>query len=183
MNFPDIAEEVQAVIRNVPDFPKPGIQFKDITPLFQNPVLFDKVVDCFTQHYKDRGISAIVGVESRGFLFGVPMALRMGLPFILARKAGKLPADTVSHSYDLEYGTATLELHKDSLSAEDKVVIVDDLLATGGTANATIQLVEKLGTKVEACAFLIELDFLNGRALLEKQAYQNPIGIDSLIHY
>ena len=114
------------------------------------------------------------GVESRGFLFGVPLALRMGLPFVLTRKVGKLPAETISLTYELEYGTATLEIHKDALTENDNVVVVDDLLATGGTAGATVQLIEKLGAKVAGCAFVIELDFLDGaQAIIEKSTKNN----------
>ena len=127
----NLVQDVSNVIRNIPDFPKPGIQFKDITPLLQNPELLQRVVDYFAEIYKDKNITAVVGVESRGFLFGVPLALKMGLPFVLTRKAGKLPADTISLTYELEYGTATLEIHKDSLDGSDVVLVVDDLLATG----------------------------------------------------
>lgn len=180
----ELAQDVEHVIRTIPDFPKEGIQFKDITPLLQNPVLLERVVNYFAELYADKNITAIVGVESRGFLFGVPLALRMGLPFVLTRKAGKLPAETIALTYDLEYGTATLEIHKDALTESDNVVVVDDLLATGGTAGATVQLIEKLGATVSGCAFVIELDFLDGARSIIAQSTKNPnISIDSLLHY
>lgn len=180
----NLSQEVAKTIRNIPDFPKEGIQFKDITPLLQQPKLLERVVDYFAEIYKDRDITAIVGVESRGFLFGVPLALKMGLPFVLTRKAGKLPAETVALTYDLEYGTATLEIHKDGLNENDLVVVIDDLLATGGTAGATIQLIEKLGATVSGCAFVIELDFLKGTQVIVEKSKRNPnITIDSLLHY
>ena len=180
----NLSQDVANIIRNIPDFPKEGIQFKDITPLLQNPELLDRVVSYFAEIYKDKEITAVVGVESRGFLFGVPLALKMGLPFVLTRKAGKLPAETISLTYELEYGTATLEIHKDALDENDKVVVVDDLLATGGTAGATVQLVEKLGATVSGCAFVIELDFLKGAQAIVSQSKRNPeISIDSLLHY
>ena len=173
----DLTTEVEAIIRNVPDFPKPGIQFKDITPLLSNSDLLAKVIAYFHAHYASQKIDAIVGVESRGFLFGVPLALSLGVPFVPARKKGKLPADRIEYSYDLEYGSATLEMHRDAISPGQRVVIIDDLLATGGTAHATAKLVAQLGGEVASFAFVIELGFLNGR---------NAIGdseVVSLINY
>ena len=171
-----IATEIEAVIRDVPDFPKPGILFKDITPIFQHPDLLKQLIDELADHYRSQSIDAVVGMESRGFLFGVPLALALGVPFVLARKKGKLPADTVEYTYDLEYGQATLELHSDSLRPNQNVLIIDDLLATGGTAKATQILVEKLGAKVAGFAFVIELDFLNGREVLNAP-------VNSIVHY
>ena len=159
----DLTTEVEAIIRNVPDFPKPGIQFKDITPLLSDSELLAKVIAHFHDHYASKKIDVIVGVESRGFLFGIPLALSLGVPFVPARKKGKLPADKIEYSYDLEYGSATLEMHRDAITAGQRVVIIDDLLATGGTANATGQLVQQLGGEVASFAFVIELGFLNGR--------------------
>lgn len=170
-----LAHDLDAVIRNVPDFPKPGIQFKDITPLFSHPALIERVIEDFAHQYKD-GVDVIVGVESRGFLFGVPLALKLGIPFVLARKAGKLPADKISHTYDLEYGTATLEMHSDSIQEGQRVVIIDDLLATGGTARATQALVQELGGSVSSFAFVIALDFLKGAQTLSAPSY-------SILHY
>ena len=170
-----LSQDLDAVIRNVPDFPKPGIQFKDITPLFAHPTLIERVIEDFANQYKD-GVDVIVGVESRGFLFGVPLALKLGVPFVLARKAGKLPADKISHTYDLEYGTATLEMHSDSIQAGQRVVVIDDLLATGGTARATAALVQELGGTVASFAFVIALDFLKGEETLPAPSY-------SILHY
>ena len=170
-----LSQDLDAVIRNVPDFPKPGIQFKDITPLFAHPTLIERVIEDFANQYKD-GVDVIVGVESRGFLFGVPLALKLGVPFVLARKAGKLPADKISHTYDLEYGTATLEMHSDSIQNGQRVVIIDDLLATGGTARATAALVQELGGTVASFAFVIALDFLQGADTLPASSY-------SILHY
>ena len=171
-----IANEIEGIIRDVPDFPKPGILFKDITPLFQNPALLKRLIQALAEHYKNQNVEAIVGMESRGFLFGVPLAMALDVPFVLARKKGKLPADTVEYSYDLEYGQATLELHSDSLQAGQRVLVIDDLLATGGTAKATQILIEKLDAVVCGFAFVIELDFLNGRELLKAPVH-------SIVHY
>lgn len=171
-----LSDNISQVIRDVPDFPKPGILFKDITPLFLYPELLKDLTDSFVEEYKGQDIQAIVGIESRGFLFGVPLSMALGVPFVLARKKGKLPAETVEVSYDLEYGQATLELHADSLKSEQRVLIIDDLLATGGTAMATQKLVKKLNAVVVGFAFVIELDFLNGRERLSAPVH-------STIHY
>ncbi|MEA2554024.1 MAG: adenine phosphoribosyltransferase [Fimbriimonadaceae bacterium] len=151
------------IIRDVPDFPKPGIIFKDITPVLEHPKAFKEVIDLLTEDAKARQAEAIVGIESRGFIFGVPIAMNLGVPFVMARKLGKLPYDRISEEYALEYGTNTVEMHVDSIHAGQKAYIVDDLLATGGTAAAAARLVERL--KGEVCGFgcLIELTFLNGR--------------------
>lgn len=150
-------------IRDVPDFPKPGILFKDITPVLENPAAFKEVCDLLSEDAKKRGAETIVGIESRGFIFGVPVALNLGLPFAMARKLGKLPYDRISEEYALEYGTNVVEMHVDAIQPGQKAYIVDDLLATGGTAAAAARLVERL--KGEVCGFgcLIELSFLNGR--------------------
>jgi adenine phosphoribosyltransferase len=159
--------DLKSVIRTIPDFPKRGITFVDITTLLKNPDAFRYSLDQFHKEIKPMNITAIVVIESRGFIFGAPLAERLGVPLVPVRKPGKLPAETVSQSYELEYGTDSIEMHKDALSNRDKVVIVDDLLATGGTAAATIKLAESLGAKVEALAFLIELSFLKGREKLQ----------------
>ena len=170
-------ELIKALIRDVPDFPKPGILFKDITPMLKDPAAFARVIELLKDRAAGRGVEAIVGMESRGFIFGAPLALAMELPFIPVRKAGKLPAVTEKVSYSLEYGEATLEIHRDALRPGQKVLIIDDLLATGGTALATIELVERLGGVVVACSFVIELSFLDGARNL-------PEGIvDSLITF
>ncbi|MDQ6994212.1 MAG: adenine phosphoribosyltransferase, partial [Mariprofundaceae bacterium] len=153
-------------IRDIPDFPKPGITFKDITPLLANGEAFAACVSelsCFI----DDDVDFIVGIESRGFLFGAALAQLTGLGFIPVRKPGKLPADIHAIDYELEYGMDRLEIHRDSLSENHKVIIIDDLLATGGTAEATVNLVKQLGATVSACLFVIELEFLEGRKRLE----------------
>ncbi len=170
-------DRVRGLIRDVPDFPMKGIVFKDITPVLKDPKALGEIIDRFDRMYKDKKIDAIVGIESRGFIIGAPLALSMGIPFVPIRKVGKLPYDKIRVSYKLEYGEATIEIHTDALEKGQRVVIVDDLLATGGTTAASIELVEKLGAEVVSCAFVIELGFLHGRAKL-------PEGkVDSLITY
>ena len=158
--------DLAAHIRDVPDFPIPGILFRDITPLLATPAAFKHVVDTFAEHCRRDGVGAVVGIESRGFIFGTPLAYLLDVPFIPVRKAGKLPAARMSVEYALEYGTAQLDIHKDALSLGQRVVIVDDLLATGGTAAAAAQLVELVGGAVQEFLFLIELEFLKGREKL-----------------
>lgn len=159
MNFKDY-------IRDVADFPKPGILFKDITPLLSDPTAFAAVISQLAERVVAYQPQKICGIESRGFLFGVPLAQKLNIGFAPARKAGKLPSAVVSHRYDLEYGTDELQVHKDAFSKGERVLIVDDVLATGGTAQAAQALVEKTGAHVVAQAFLMELLFLNGRAKL-----------------
>ncbi|MDD5112941.1 MAG: adenine phosphoribosyltransferase, partial [Methylobacter sp.] len=154
---------LKATIRDIPDFPKPGIIFKDITPLVKDPAMVRLAVHQLIHPFLGRSINVIAGMEARGFIFGSLVAWELGLPFVPLRKPGKLPYDVQSVSYDLEYGSATLEAHIDSFSEGDRVLLIDDLLATGGTAKASCELVEKLGATIEACAFVVELDFLNGR--------------------
>ena len=160
-------DELKKYIRDVPDFPKPGIVFKDITPILQNGEVFNQVIKKLAERYQSREIDRIVGIESRGFIFGAPLAYALQKGFILVRKNGKLPWKTVKWDYELEYGTDTIEMHQDAIEKGDKILIVDDLLATGGTALATSQLIEKMGGKVAECAFVVELEFLNGRKKLE----------------
>ncbi len=155
-------------IRDVPDFPKPGIIFKDITPIVADATLFRDVIQAFAERYHSKGITTIVGVESRGFIFGAALAHKMGLPFHMVRKQGKLPYKTIQISYDLEYGSATVEMHIDSVQPGDVVLVIDDLLATGGTAAAACQLVSRQGGRVAECAFVVELAFLNGRKTLKE---------------
>lgn len=154
-------------IRDIPDFPKPGIVFKDITPLVKNPATLRLAVHQLVQPFLGRNITAVAGMEARGFIFGSLVAWELGLPFIPLRKPGKLPYSVEKISYDLEYGSAELEVHTDAFSENDSVLVVDDLLATGGTAKASCKLIERFGAKVEACAFVVELDFLNGREILK----------------
>ena len=160
-------EKLRSIIRDVPDFPKPGILFKDITPIMMNAELSNEIVDHLTQLYKNADISAIAGIESRGFLFGYSLAMSLGIPFILIRKKGKLPYDKISCEYELEYGSATIEIHTDAIKSGDRVLIHDDLLATGGSAEAAARLIQKAGGEVFGFDFLVELEFLNGRQKLE----------------
>ena len=157
------SRDLAARIRDIPDFPKPGILFKDITTLLKDGESFRASVDGLLEKIGARRVDVVVGMESRGFIFGAPIAYRLGVGFVPVRKLGKLPADVVSVEYDLEYGSATLEMHKDALGPGAKVLIVDDLLATGGTVAGTIELVRQLGGEIVACAFLIELTALHGR--------------------
>jgi adenine phosphoribosyltransferase len=160
-------EQLRSLIRDVPDFPQPGILFRDVTPLLRDPAGLARVVDQLALRYRGRGIDAVAGIESRGFLFGAPLAIALGVGFVPVRKAGKLPADTLRREYALEYGTACLEVHRDALRPGERVLLVDDLLATGGTAAAAAALLGELGASVEEIAFVIELEFLGGRRVLE----------------
>jgi len=164
-------------IRDIPDFPKPGIIFKDITPLVKSPAALKLAVHQLLQPFLGKDITVVAGMEARGFIFGSLVAWELGLPFVPLRKPGKLPYDVQSVSYDLEYGSASLEAHIDAFNADDRVLLIDDLLATGGTAKASCELIEQLGAKVEACAFVVELDFLEGRDKLK--GYE----VHSLLHY
>jgi len=159
-------DDMKAKIRNVPDFPKAGILFYDITTLLQDPLGLHAAIDSLLLPFENAGIEMVVGIESRGFIFGAAVAYRLGAGFTPVRKPGKLPSTTLRQTYDLEYGTDCLEIHKDGLAKGQRVLIVDDLLATGGTARATADLVKGLGAEVYALAFLIELVGLNGRARL-----------------
>ena len=155
-------------IRDVPDFPKKGIIFKDITPLLKNKKSLKTMVDIFYNYYKSKKIDKIVSMESRGFIIGSALAYKLGAGFVPVRKKGKLPHKTISVTYDLEYGKDTLEIHKDSINPGDHVLIIDDVLATGGTAKAVTELIEKLSGKIAGLGFLIELSFLKGRDKLDK---------------
>lgn len=154
-------------IREIPDFPEPGVGFKDVTPLLLDHVAFSTAVDALSIHFGRGTIDKVVGIEARGFIFAAPVAYHFGAGFVPARKAGKLPAETESMSYELEYGTETLEIHADAIDPGDRVLIVDDVLATGGTAAATIEVVERLDGTVTGLGFLLELVFLGGSARLE----------------
>jgi adenine phosphoribosyltransferase len=158
--------DLKQFIRDIPDFPKPGILFKDIMPLLANPVAFQHAVDLLAVHYDGRPIDAIAAAEARGFLFAAPLALRLHKPLVPLRKPGKLPYRTYSLKYDLEYGSAELQMHEDGFAKGSRVLLVDDVLATGGTMAAGAQLVEHAGGQVVGCAFLVELTFLGGRAKL-----------------
>lgn len=166
-------ELIKSSIKSIPNYPKEGIIFRDITSLLEVPEAFQATVDIIAQQFKDKGVTKIAGTESRGFIFGAPVALELGLPFILVRKPNKLPRETVSQSYQLEYGEDQLEIHTDAVVEGDNVLVIDDLLATGGTIEATTKLINRLGGKVEHAAFVIALPELKGEERLAK------MGIDS----
>ncbi|MGQ9925305.1 MAG: adenine phosphoribosyltransferase [Chloroflexaceae bacterium] len=171
------SNDLSSLIRNIPDFPQPGIQFKDITTLIGNGPAFQQVIGTLVERYQNAGIDAVAGVESRGFIFSAPIALQLGVGLVPIRKPGKLPAETYQIEYELEYGTSKLEIHRDALSPGMRVLLIDDLLATGGTIRAATQLVERAGGNVMELAFVIELTFLGGR---EKLA---PFPVFSLIQF
>ena len=165
-------EQLRHAIRDVPDFPKPGIVFKDITPVLADAELFEQVTTAMAEPFVGEGITHVVAIESRGFIFGAPIAQALGVAFVPVRKPGKLPNRTVREEYKLEYGTDALEMHADAIGSGAQVLIVDDVLATGGTAAAVCRLTERMGATVVACTFLIELTFLSGRAALEGRRYE-----------
>jgi adenine phosphoribosyltransferase len=177
MSVPVTAAEIEAAIRNVPDFPKPGIQFKDITPVLANARLFAGAIDLLTEKHAPGTIDAVVGIDARGFIFAAAAAKKLNAGFIPVRKKGKLPFTTIEQDYALEYGHATVAIHTDALKPGARVLLIDDLLATGGTSAAAAALVQKLGAKIIETIFLIELDFLNGR---EKLA---GLPVRSLVNY
>lgn len=172
---------IRELVRNIPDFPEPGIQFKDITPVLSHPESLKKIVEWFALTVEAAGpCDLVAGIESRGFIIGSALAIRLGTGFIPVRKPGKLPFSTHKIDYELEYGTDSLEIHTDAVEQGQRVVLVDDLLATGGTATAAAELIQKCGGQITCAAFLIELDFLNGRRHLESRAGKQ---IFSLLHY
>jgi adenine phosphoribosyltransferase len=158
---------LRALIRDVPDFPSPGVLFKDITPLLGEPAAFATVIDRLAEHFVGRHVDKVVGIESRGFIVAAPVAQRLGAGFVPVRKPGKLPWETEAEDYELEYGTDRLEIHRDAIAPGERVAIVDDVIATGGTAAATARLVERLGGEVVGLGFVLELAFLDGAAALE----------------
>lgn len=163
---------IKSSIKSIPNYPKEGIIFRDITTLLEVPAAFKATVDLIVEQYRDKGITKVLGTESRGFIFGAPVALALGLPFELVRKPKKLPRETISQSYQLEYGQDTLEMHVDAISEGDNILIIDDLLATGGTVEATVKLVQRLGGVVKHAAFVINLPELGGEKRL------NNLGVD-----
>lgn len=169
--------DLKSYIRDIPDFPKKGIIFKDITTLLKDPKAFKLALEAMTKLYKGKKIDYVVAIESRGFIFGSVLAYKLGAGFVPVRKKGKLPYKTTSVTYDLEYGTDTLEIHSDAFSANSRILIVDDLLATGGTLQAVVKLVKGLGAKVVGVGFLIELSFLNGREKLK------DVPVEAIIRY
>ncbi len=170
-------DHLKQLIREVPDFPKKGILFYDITTLLKDKVGFATLIDALSEHYLNSQIDAVLAIEARGFIFGPALAYRLNAGFVPIRKPGKLPAETAKWSYELEYGVDTLEIHKDAIQPGQKVIIVDDLLATGGTANACLQLAKSLGAEIAGLGFVVELDFLNGRKKFEGTE------VFSLLHY
>ena len=160
-------EQIKGLIRDVPDFPEPGIVFKDITPVLAHPIAFSTITDLIVVRFGRGNVDKVVGIEARGFIIASPVAYHFGAGFVPVRKKDKLPWETEAAAYQLEYGTATLEIHRDAVQPGERVLIVDDVLATGGTAKATAELVERIGGKVVGIACLIELDFLNGRDRLD----------------
>lgn len=175
-NVSDLQRRLHAAVRDIPDFPRPGIVFKDITPVLADPILFADVVAQMTRPFVARGITHVVAIESRGFIVGAPIALALGAALVPVRKPGKLPHETIRESYALEYGTDILEIHADACGTEAVAIVVDDLLATGGTAAAACRLVERAGGRVLGCAFLIELTALEGRETLRGREVQAVVG-------
>ena len=169
---------IEKLIRDVPDFPIPGIVFKDITPILQDPAAFQQVIDGLAAALAPLDPNVVVGIESRGFIFGAPLALQLKLSYVPVRKVGKLPAATIRETYDLEYGTNAVEIHEDAIRPGDRVVVVDDLLATGGTASATGRLIQRLGGETTGFGFVIELGSLNGRRALNGCPVSSLIRID-----
>ena len=170
--------DLESFVRDVPDFPKPGIVFKDITPLLADKAALPEACSRLAEPFAGLGVEVVAGIESRGFLFGVPVAERLDCGFVPIRKPGKLPAETVSQSYELEYGTDTIEIHADAIRQGGKVLMVDDLLATGGTMAAACELVERLGGEIIGVAFVIELGFLNGREKLARRDVRSLIRVE-----
>ncbi|ANI28345.1 adenine phosphoribosyltransferase [Yersinia entomophaga] len=169
---PNTAQQLQYIkdsIETIPDYPKPGILFRDVTSLLDNPLAYASSIELLVERYLDAGVTKVVGTEARGFLFGAPVALALGVGFVPVRKPGKLPRETISESYELEYGTDKLEIHTDSIKPGDKVLVIDDLLATGGTIEATAKLIHRLKGEVVAAAFIINLPELGGEKRLTEQ--------------
>jgi adenine phosphoribosyltransferase len=177
MSTPSSCDGLKPLVRTVPDFPKPGILFYDITTLLKDKAGFAQLIDAFAAYYIGKEIDLVLGIEARGFIFGPALAYRLNAGFVPVRKPRKLPAPTARVSYDLEYGTDSLEIHLDAIQPGDRVIIVDDLLATGGTMEATVQLVRQLGGEIAGLGFAIELDFLNGRSKFQQY------DVFSLLHY
>ena len=171
----DLSELLLSRIRDVADYPEPGVVFKDITPLLADPAAFTALTDALADVARSTGATKVVGLEARGFILGAPVALRAGLGFVPVRKAGKLPGATLGQAYDLEYGSAEIEVHAEDLSAGDRVLVVDDVLATGGTAEASLTLIRRAGAEVAGLAVLMELGFLGGRARVEPALASAPL--------
>ncbi len=168
-------DELKRAIRDVPDFPQPGVVFKDLTPVMRDGRLLKLAARGLAAPFQDAGVSAVAGMEARGFIFGSLVAVELGTGFVPLRKPGKLPHSTHSAAYDLEYGSAALEMHTDALGSGDRVLLIDDLIATGGTAAASCELIERAGASIVGCAFVIELAFLNGRRVLQRRAVHSLV--------
>lgn len=162
---------IKSLIRTVPHYPKQGVMYRDITPLLNDPVGFGAMIDAFVQRYKGVKIDRVAGIESRGFIVGAPLAMQLGVGFVPIRKAGKLPWQTIGHEYELEYGTDRIEMHVDAITRGERVLLVDDLIASGGTAEAACSLIEAVGGEVIGCAFAIDLPYVGGRKRLEERGY------------
>ncbi|WDE96862.1 adenine phosphoribosyltransferase [Lentisphaera profundi] len=172
-----MSDDFSSCLRDIPDFPSPGIIFKDISPLLANPQKFTEVIDAMAKIIEDQSIDFLLGIDSRGFIFASALAQKLKIGMVMARKPGKLPGEVVSQSYDLEYGSATLEIQKDAFEAGDRILVIDDVLATGGTARAASDLVEKMGAHTAGYLFFVELEFLNGRQVL------NADSVNSLVKF
>ena len=164
--------DLKQYIRTIPDFPEEGIMFRDVTTLFNNSEAFNHMVNSFAEYWNKKSVTTIAGIDARGFIIGGALAYKMRKPFVALRKKGKLPFETISQDYNLEYGTATLEIHKDAVTYDDNVLIIDDLIATGGTALAGIQLIKEVGAKLAGCAFLIDLPDLDGACKIKEQGIE-----------
>ncbi|OOF11290.1 MULTISPECIES: adenine phosphoribosyltransferase [Salinivibrio] len=175
----DSLNVIKQSIKTIPDYPKPGILFRDVTSLMEDPIAYQATIDTLASQYRDMGFTKIIGTESRGFLFGAPLALAMKLPFVPVRKPGKLPREVISESYQLEYGEDTLEIHRDAISSGDNVLVIDDLLATGGTIEATVKLVRRLGGEVKHAGFVISLPDIGG----EDKLAQMGVNVFSLCQF
>lgn len=175
----DSLNVIKQSIKTIPDYPKPGILFRDVTSLMEDSIAYQATIDTLANQYRDMGFTKIIGTESRGFLFGAPLALAMGLPFVPVRKPGKLPREVISESYQLEYGEDTLEIHRDAISSGDNVLVIDDLLATGGTIEATVKLVRRLGGEVKHAGFVISLPDIGG----EDKLAQMGVNVFSLCQF
>ncbi len=166
-----LKDKILKTVRDVVDFPQKGVIFKDITPVLADIKLYNEIIEDLAGHFKDKNITKVAGLESRGFIFGISLAQKLNVPFVPIRKKGKLPYKKISTDYQLEYGTASIEIHTDAVNENDNVLLADDLLATGGTMNAAVQLIKKLKGNVAGCAFVIELKFLNGKEKLKDVDY------------
>ncbi|MEY3049772.1 MAG: hypothetical protein RL365_1810 [Bacteroidota bacterium] len=175
----ELSNKIQLAIRDVYDFPKEGIVFKDITPIMKDAGLCNEIIEALAEQFRSENLQGIAGIESRGFLFGFPLAMALGIPFIMIRKKGKLPYEKISHAYDLEYGSAVIEMHSDALSPGDRILIHDDLLATGGSAAAAAELIQKCQGVVAGFNFMVELQFLEGREKLKTYSEN----ISNLVQY